>query len=72
MSDLATLVTAITGLISALTGLVGAAVVARRVSRRERHKAPRTLADKLAEAAEDGEITLEELREIADSEEGSS
>lgn len=69
MNDIAELLTAITGLITALTGLVGAIVVGRRISRRERHKAPRTLAEKLAEAAADGEITVDELREIAESEE---
>jgi hypothetical protein len=69
VSDLAELITAISGLVTALTGLVGAILVGRRISRRERHKAPRTLAVKLAAAAADGEITVDELREIAESEE---
>lgn len=67
MSDVATLITAITGLVTAATGLVGALVLLIRVSRRERPRAARGIAAELAEAAEDGVITVEELRRIAES-----
>lgn len=70
MGDAATLITAIAGLITALTGLVGAIAVAIRVGRRERPRAARGVAEQLAEAAEDGVITVDELRRIA--EEGDS
>jgi ABC-type anion transport system duplicated permease subunit len=65
VSDLATLVTAITGMVTAITGLVGALVMLVKVSRRERPQAARNLAAELAEAAKDGEITADELRRIA-------
>jgi hypothetical protein len=70
VSDLAALITAITGLLTAGTGLVGAVVVLVRVSRRERPNAARNTAAELAEAAEDGVITVAELRRIADGHEG--
>lgn len=66
MSDLATLITAIAGLATALTGLAGVIVVLIKVSRRERPRAARGLAEQLAEAAEDGAITVDELRRIAE------
>lgn len=70
MGDAATLITAIAGLVTAFTGLVGAIAVVIRVSRRERPRAARGVVKQLAEAAEDGEITVEELRRIV--EEGES
>lgn len=72
MGDAATLITAVAGLVTALTGLVGAIVVLVRVSRRERPRAARGLAERLAEAAEDGVITADELRRIAEPEEGTT
>lgn len=66
MSDVATLITAITGLVTAATGLVGALVMLVKVSRRERPRAARNVAAELAEAAEDGVVTVDELRRIAE------
>jgi len=66
VGDAATLITAIAGLITALTGLVGAIVVLVKVSRREPRRAARGVAAELAEAAEDGVITVEELKRIAE------
>jgi hypothetical protein len=66
VGDAATLITAITGLVTAATGLVGAVVVLVKVSRRERPRAARNLAAELAKAAEDGQITPDELRQIAE------
>lgn len=66
MSDIAALITAIAGLVTALTGLVGAVVLAVRVSRRERPRAARGVLERIADAAEDGVITVDELREIAE------
>lgn len=68
MGDAATLITAIAGLVTSLTGLVGAIIVGIRVSRRERPNAARGVFEQLAEAAEDGTITADELRRIADGE----
>lgn len=68
MGDAATLITAIAGLVTALTGLVGALVVLVKVSKRERQQAARGVAAELAEAAEDGEITVDELRRIVERE----
>lgn len=65
MSDIASLLTAIAGLITALCGGIALVVTAFRTSRRERPRAARRLAEQLAEAAEDGVITTEELRKIA-------
>lgn len=69
MGDVAALITAIAGLVTALTGLVGAIVLGVRVSRRERPRAARGVAEQLeqiAKAAEDGVITVDELRQIAE------
>jgi hypothetical protein len=69
VGDAATLITAIAGLITSLTGLVGAIVVLIRVSKRERRKAARGgVVAGLAKAAEDGVITADELRQIAEGE----
>lgn len=68
MGDAATLVTAIGGLITAITGLVGAIAVLIRVSKRERRQAARGVAAELAKAAEDGDITVDELRQIVERE----
>lgn len=70
MGDVAALITAVAGLVTALTGLVGALVVLVKVSRRERPRAIRNVAADLAEAAEDGVITVEELKAIAEEEDG--
>lgn len=72
MSDLATLITAITGLLTAATGLVGSVVMLVKVSRRERPRAARNIAADLAEAAEDGVVTVKELRRIAEADSGTS
>jgi hypothetical protein len=64
VSDLAALLTAIGGLITAIGGAVALVMTSVRTSRRERPKAARNLLAELAEAAEDGEITGEELRDI--------
>lgn len=69
MGDVAALITAIAGLVTALTGLTGAVVVLVKVSRRERPRAARNVAAELAEAAEDGVITVAELKAIAEGEE---
>lgn len=61
------LVTAITALLTASTGLVGAGIVLVRILKKEPKKAAMTATQKLAQAAEDGVITAEELREIAES-----
>lgn len=67
MGDVATLITAIAGLVTSLTGLVGAIVVLIRVSKRERRKAAQGgVVAGLAKAAEDGVITADELRQIAE------
>lgn len=68
MSDVATLITAIAGLVTALTGFVGAVIVLIRVSKRERRQAARGVAAKLAEAAGDGQITVDELQKIVEEE----
>lgn len=68
MGDAATLITAIAGLVTSFTGLVGAIVVLIRVSKRERRQAARGVAAELAKAAEDGEITVDELRQIVERE----
>lgn len=68
MGDVAALITAIAGLVTALTGLVGAIVLGIRVSRRERPRAARGVAEQLeqiAKAAEDGVITVDELEQIS-------
>lgn len=70
MGDVAALIGAITGLVTASTGLVGAVVLLVKVSRRERPRAARNVAAELAEAAEDGVITVEELRKIAEGKPG--
>ncbi len=61
MNDLATLVTAITGLVTAVTGLIGGIFLLVRSGRREREQAAPTVADEIAEAAADGDLTTEEI-----------
>lgn len=69
MGDVATLITAIAGLVTSITGLVGAIIVLIRVSKRERRKAAQGgVMAGLAKAAEDGVITADELKEIAEGE----
>lgn len=68
VSDLAALLTAIGGLITAIAGAVALVITAAKTSRKERPRAARNLLAQLAEAAEDGEITGDELREILESE----
>lgn len=71
MGDLAALLTAIGGLITAVGGAVALVITSVRTSKRERPQAARNLAAELAKAAEDGEITADELRQILD-EDGSN
>lgn len=66
MGDLAALIAAIAGLVTSLTGLIGAVVVLVRVSNNERQQAARGTAAELAEAAADGVITVDELRQIVE------
>ncbi|ATE56136.1 hypothetical protein LV78_006582 [Actinosynnema pretiosum] len=63
MQDLATLLTAIAGLVTALGGAFALVVSTLRVSRRERPAAARRVAEALAKAADDGEITADKLAE---------
>lgn len=65
MTDLAALLTAITGLIGAITGLSGLVWGIVRTLRKEPRQAAKTgaqrFAEEIAAAAEDGEITAEEI-----------
>lgn len=69
MGELASLITAITGLLAGLVAAAGFVRTWARTSRRERRLAADSgaeeLAAVLAAAAEDGQITPEELAEIA-------
>jgi hypothetical protein len=65
VNDAATLITAITGLVTATTGFVGAVVLLVRALRRSRAAATPTVAEAFAEAAADGEVTPDELLDIA-------
>jgi hypothetical protein len=65
VNDAATLITAITGLVTAATGFVGAVVLLVRSLRRSRAAATPTVAEAVAEAAADGEVTPDELLDIA-------
>lgn len=70
MSDAAALITAIGGLVTALSGLVGAIVLlVVKVFPREKRRTARNVVVRLAEAAEDGVITVEELQAIAEEDE---
>lgn len=69
MDDLAQLLTAIAGLVTAIAGAVALVITTVRTSRRERPAAARQLLARLAEAAKDGDITPEELAEIAGTDE---
>ena len=66
MGDLSQLLTAITGLITAITGLGGVAYGIVRTLRKEPRQAARTgaqkYADELVAAAEDGDLTAEEIK----------
>ncbi|MFD6072819.1 hypothetical protein [Amycolatopsis lurida] len=67
MSELAQLLTAIGGMVAMVLGAIGGLVTALRTSRRERPKAAANgatrVAEQLAKAAEDGEITPDEVAE---------
>jgi hypothetical protein len=66
VTDLAALLTAITGLIGAITGFAGLAHGIVRTLRKEPRQAARTgaqkYADELVAAAEDGDLTAEEIK----------
>lgn len=64
MGDIATLLTAIGGLCTALAGAFALVYNTIRMSRKERPAAAKGVARELAAAAEDGEITAEELAAI--------
>lgn len=64
MGDIATLLTAIGGLITALAGAYALVYNTVRMSRTERPAAAKGMARELAAAAEDGEITPDELAAI--------
>lgn len=64
MGDAAALITAITGLITALSGLLG--LLLPRMSKKRRRRAARDTIAEIAKAAEDGVITVEELRQISE------
>jgi hypothetical protein len=65
VTDLAALLTAITGLVTALTGLSGLAWGIVRTLRKEPRKAAKTgaqrFAEEIAAAAEDGVLTTDEI-----------
>lgn len=61
MDDVSTLLTAITGLVSAVGGLLAGAALIVRLFKRERRRAAPTVADEIAEAAADGELTADEI-----------
>lgn len=65
MGDLTQLLTAVTGLITAITGLGGLAYGIVRTLRREPRQAAKSgaqlYAEEIAAAAEDGELTPEEI-----------
>ncbi|AXX32078.1 hypothetical protein KCV87_32130 [Actinosynnema pretiosum subsp. pretiosum] len=63
MQDLAALFTAIAGLVTALGGAFVLVFNTVRMSRRERPAAAQRVAEVLAQAAADGEITSEALAE---------
>lgn len=66
MSDLASLVLAIATLVGALGTATAGVITALRSSPRERSQAARGAVGKLAEAAQDGEITADELKAVLD------
>ena len=70
MEAVAQLITAVAALVTALGGAVALVVSAKRTSKRERPAAARSFGAALAEAAADGEITAEEIREIVEQVEG--
>lgn len=70
MGDIAALIGAITGLIAALGTAAAAIITARRASPAERKRAARGVLDRLAEAAQDGQITADEVAEILAAEDG--
>jgi hypothetical protein len=61
VDDLASLLTAIGGLVTAVAGAFALVWTTVRTSRRERPAAVRRAAEELAAAAEDGEITPDEI-----------
>lgn len=66
MNDLATLLTAVGGLVTALAGAFALVWNTVRLSKRERPATARRVVEVLAAAAEDGEITADELAELAE------
>lgn len=69
MSEVVELLGAITAMFGALVGLVGATATLVKILKQEPKKAAKSSMEKLIAAAEDGTITPDELREIAESEE---
>jgi hypothetical protein len=70
VGDLALLIGAITGLVAAVGTATTGVIIALRASPRERQQAARGALELLAEAAQDGVITPEELKAVLDEERG--
>lgn len=66
MNDVATLLTAVGGLTTALAGAFALVWNTVRLSKRERPDTARRVVEVLAAAAEDGEITADELAQLAE------
>jgi hypothetical protein len=66
LTEVTTLIGATSGLVMAIGAAIGAVTVLVKLLKRERPNAARRMAAELAVAAEDGEITADELRAIAE------
>lgn len=64
MSDLALLIGAITGLVAAVGTATAGIITALRAGKGERKRAARGALERLAEAAQDGQITPDEVASI--------
>ena len=65
MNELAALLTAIGGLVTAIGGTFALVWTTVRTSKRERESAAPTVAQELADAMRDGDLTADELEGIA-------
>lgn len=69
MGEATELITAISALLGAVVGLIGAIAMLAKILRQEPKDTGETVMSKLLEAAKDGELTADELRQIAEAEE---